>query len=211
MIGMIKRIVSILSIGIISSLLVLEGFAYYISIDRPLAPASPQRSDLNRLITENRTLKEKISRLSPKGVYIVVNTGRNLLYLKKGDKTILEAVISSGSGSILKDPNGEREWVFDTPRGEFEVQRKIRGPTWIKPDWAFIEEGEEIPANWRDRAEEGVLGDYALAFGNGFFVHGTLYTRLLGRNITHGCIRVGDKDLETIYKLSKVGTRIFIF
>jgi L,D-transpeptidase YbiS len=59
--------------------------------------------------------------------------------------------------------------------------------------------------------EEGVLGDYALAFGNGYFIHGTLYKRLLGRNVTHGCIRVGDEDLETIYKLSRLGTKIYIF
>lgn len=208
---MIRRITLISIIGIISLLLVLEGSAYYISIDRPLTPPSSKASDLNKLMVKNRVLKDKIARLSPEGTYIVVDTAHNLLFLKKGDKTILKAIISSGSGSILKDPNGERRWVFDTPRGEFEVKRKIRGPTWIKPDWAFIEDGEEVPRNLKDRTEEGVLGDYALAFGDGYFIHGTLYKRLLGRNVTHGCIRVEDKDLKAVYKLSRVGTRIFIF
>jgi len=62
------------------------------------------------------------------------------------------------------------------------------GPSWVKPDWAFIEEGEDIPKNYYDRIEEGVLGDYALEIGNGYFIHGTLYTRLLGKSVTHGCI-----------------------
>ena len=47
-----------------------------------------------------------------------------------------------------------------------------------KPDWAFIEEGRGDPGNFKDRVEEGSLGDFALGFGNGYFIHGTLYTRL---------------------------------
>jgi lipoprotein-anchoring transpeptidase ErfK/SrfK len=59
--------------------------------------------------------------------------------------------------------------------------------------------------------ESGVLGDYALGFGEGFFIHGTLYTRLLGRSVTHGCVRVGDDDLKAIYEAASIGTKIFIF
>lgn len=62
-----------------------------------------------------------------------------------------------------------------------------------------------------DRVEAGVLGDYALGFGQGYFIHGTLYTRLLGRNVTHGCVRVADKDLEEVFKASRIGTRIYIY
>jgi L,D-transpeptidase YbiS len=101
--------------------------------------------------------------------------------------------------------------VFDTPRGEFAVNSKLVDPDWIKPDWAFIEEGESPPKKFDDRVDSAMLGDYALGFGNGYFIHGTLYTRLLGRNVTHGCVRVGDKDLEAVYKSVPVGSKIFIF
>ena len=47
-----------------------------------------------------------------------------------------------------------------------------------------------VPTNAADRVEQGVLGEYALGFGKGYFIHGTLYTRLLGKNVTHGCIRL---------------------
>ena len=208
---MIKRIAFISFIGIIIILLTVELFAYYVSLDRPVVSSSIGASNLNELIRKNRTLRKGITGLSPKGFYIVIDTARNLIFLKEGNRTILKAVVSSGSGNILRDPSGKREWIFDTPRGEFEVKEKIAGPKWIKPDWAFIEEEEDIPKNWEDRVEEGVLGDYALAFGNGYFIHGTLYKRLLGRNVTHGCIRVGDEDLETIYRLSRLGTKIYIF
>ena len=209
---MIKRIAFISFIGIIIILLTVELFAYYVSSDRPVVSSSIGASNLNELMRKNRTLRKGITGLSPKGVYIVIDTARNLLFLKEGSsRTILKALISSGSGNILRDPSGKGQWIFDTPRGEFEVKGKIAGPKWIKPDWAFIEEGEDIPKDWEDRVEEGVLGDYALAFGNGYFIHGTLYKRLLGRNVTHGCIRVGDEDLGTIYRLSRLGTKIYIF
>jgi L,D-transpeptidase ErfK/SrfK len=82
---------------------------------------------------------------------------------------------------------------------------------WVKPDWAFLEEGMSVPSNRADRLESGILGDYALGFGKGYFIHGTLYTRLLGKNVTHGCIRLRDDDLKTVYKLAKVGTPLIIF
>jgi L,D-transpeptidase ErfK/SrfK len=56
-----------------------------------------------------------------------------------------------------------------------------------------------------------VLGEYALGFGKGYFIHGTLYTRLLGKNVTHGCIRLNDDDLKSVYQLARVGTPIMIF
>jgi L,D-transpeptidase YbiS len=42
-------------------------------------------------------------------------------------------------------------------------------------------------------------------------IHGTLYERLLGRSVSHGCIRVGRDDLRKIYRAASVGTPIFIF
>jgi len=169
------------------------------------------KMSLITLKARNSALRQKLKSLTPDEIYIVVDTGRNVLYLKRGNGKIREAVISVGSGSILKDTAGKRQWIFDTPRGEYQVKTKHIAPAWTKPDWAFIEEGEAIPKDPRKRIEEGVLGDYALGFGNGYFIHGTLYTRMLGRNVTHGCIRVGDRDLKAVYYAAGLGTRIYIF
>ena len=169
------------------------------------------KMSLNALKARNSALRQRLKSLTPNEIYIVIDTGRNRLYLKRGNGKIREAVISAGSGNVLKDPGGKRQWTFDTPRGEYHVQTKYVAPAWTRPDWAFIEEGEAIPRDPRKRVEEGVLGDYALGFGNGYFIHGTLYTRLLGRNVTHGCIRVGDRDLKTVYSTAGIGTRIYIF
>jgi len=162
------------------------------------------------LRSENSFLRKRIRAFPLQSVYIVVDTADNLLYLKDGPRTLLKATISAGSGSLLIDPSGNRKWIFETPRGEFTIQSKIVKPTWYKPDWAFIEEGKPIPKNVKDRVEAGVLGDYGLGFGDGYFIHGTLYTRLLGKNITHGCIRVGDEDLKTLFQSVPLGTKVFI-
>lgn len=160
---------------------------------------------------EHVALVKKINSQAPKGNYIVIDTGENILYLKKGEEILYKAQISAGSGSILQEPSGERKWVFDTPRGVFPIVKKTKNPIWIKPDWAFIEEGEKVPVNFNDRVEVGAMGDYAIGIGDGYFIHGTLYTRLLGRNVSHGCVRVNDQDLQHVFPAVSAGSKVIIF
>jgi L,D-transpeptidase YbiS len=188
----------------------LLGAGWYLARNAPV-PSAPAVEDARALQAENRQLEKKIEKARPKGLFLVVDTGRNRLTVRDGERVVREVVVSCGSGGVLEDPKGGRTWVFDTPRGERQVKSKAKHPTWIKPDWAFIEEGEEIPKKYDDRVEEGVLGDYALGIGNGYFLHGTLYTRLLGRNVTHGCVRIGDADLEYLYKNVPLGTKVYLF
>lgn len=178
---------------------------------RGAMPAASEAQDTRKAAAAGAALRKKFEALSPKGVHIVIDTGANRFTLKKGAEVIREGLVSTGSGDILPDPRGKRQWIFDTPRGEFSVKSKVENPYWNKPDWAFIEEGEPIPKNADDRVVGGELGDYALGFGDGFFLHGTLYTRLLGRNVTHGCVRFGDEDLKALFKASPIGTKIYIY
>lgn len=175
-------------------------------------PAVP-REDITAAAAkeENRRLSVALARQAPRGAYIAIDRANNRMYLRQGDKTLLDAVCSSGSGNLLRDPAGDREWVFDTPAGVFKVRGKTENPVWRKPDWAFIEEGEPVPGDPGERIEYGVLGEYALDLGDGYLIHGTLYERLLGRSVTHGCVRLGRDDLRTLYKASPVGTQVFIF
>ncbi len=175
-------------------------------------PASIDHAGLQTLHVRYKTLVKQLTQLMPTQPYILVDTARNHLYIKRGDQVLLDALASTGSGTILDKPGDSKgQWIFDTPRGEFTVQSRLTNPVWVKPDWAFIEEGLEVPKSQADRLESGVLGEYALGFGKGYFIHGTLYTRLLGKNVTHGCIRLNDDDLKSVYRLAKVGTPIMIF
>lgn len=167
---------------------------------------------LKHLKRETQSLRGKLKRLMPRGKYIVIDSIHNRLYLRSGYRNILDAVCSAGSGAILVDTPGGRKWVFDTPRGEFRVLDKKVNPVWTKPDWAFIEEGEPIPHSISERREYGVLGEYALYFSHdGYLIHGTLYERLLGRSVTHGCIRLGREDLRILYHSAPLGTKVYIY
>jgi L,D-transpeptidase YbiS len=173
-------------------------------------PAALKRQ-LQRLRTRQRQLRAKLARLAPRGTYVVIDQTLNRLTLHKDDEVVFEAVCSAGSGMVLKEGATGRTWVFDTPRGKFQVLSKIEKPVWRKPDWAFVEEGQPIPTNAAERFEYGTLGEYALYFGNGYMIHGTLYERLLGRSVTHGCIRLGREDLRKVWAKVPIGTPIFVY
>lgn len=176
------------------------------------APTVQDQALLGELHTRYKNVSKQLTQFMPRQPYILVDTARNHLYVKRSQEVILDALASTGSGVVLDKPGeGNNQWVFDTPRGEFSIQSKLTHPVWVKPDWAFIEEGLMVPKNPADRVEQGVLGEYALGFGKGYFIHGTLYTRLLGKNVTHGCIRLNDHDLKSVYQLARVGTPIMIF
>jgi hypothetical protein len=175
----------------------------------PLGPAD--QKEFRSLEKRAAALESQIAALRPKGTYVIIDTGRNLLTLVKNDRPALEAVCSTGSGRALSDPVKKRLWVFDTPRGEFDIRAKHPNPVWIKPDWAFLEIGEPIPRDLAARLAPTELGDYAMDLGDGYLIHGTLYERALGLSITHGCVRLGARDLDTVYHGIRIGTRVYIF
>ena len=172
------------------------------------AAAEKEARDLD---SKAKRAQRGIAALTPGSIYIVIDTAQNKLYVKKRDKILHEAICSTGSGGLLKDPKNDRQWVFQTPRGVFKVMRKAEDPVWTKPDWAFVEEGKDVPSNWSERRDYDTLGEYALYIGDGYMIHGTLYQRYLGRAITHGCVRLGDDDLEQVYRMTPLGSQVFIF
>ena len=179
--------------------------------DRPLAAVDLPAGGDAAPPQELRRLESRLAAAGPRSAYIVIDTVQNRLQLLRGDQVILEAPCSTGTGAVLADPATGRRWVFDTPRGVHRVQIKLRDPVWKKPDWAFIEEGKPLPSDPNERFDFEALGNYGLYFGDGYLIHGTFYQRLLGRSVTHGCIRLGDQDLEALFRAAPIGTPIYIF
>ena len=156
-------------------------------------------------------LKAKMADLMPDKPYILINTTENRFVLRNSKDTIRTGVCSTGKDEILIYPDGTRK-PFKTPKGMFSVQLKRKDPVWTKPDWAFIEEGLKPPsARSAERYDEATLGSYALNIGDGYMLHGTLYQRFLGLPVTHGCVRLGDADLEVIFKTLDKGAKVFIY
>jgi L,D-transpeptidase YbiS len=166
----------------------------------------------NSLEKDLEGIQKKLSVYLPKGPYLIINTSANNFRLMKDDDTILrEGMCSTGSYTVLQ-AGEKQQWIFKTPRGMFKILRKTEDPVWKKPDWAFIEEGLKVPSpNHPSRFEYGVLGDYAMSLGDGYMIHGTLYKRFLGLPVTHGCVRMGDADLEEVFKTMQLGSKVYIY
>ena len=147
----------------------------------------------------------------PKGQYIVIDSHTNRLYLRTPDSVLFSALCSTGTGASLVDSGKGRVWRFETPKGSYHIDSRLTDPWWRKPDWAFIEDNEPIPKDQAERYDPEMLGEFAMGFGNGYFIHGTIYERLLGINVTHGCVRLGSDDLKYIYDKVQIGTPVYIF
>ena len=158
-----------------------------------------------------QALEKKLASQTPRSPYLVINTSQNDFYLYNNHKLVRKGKCSTGSYILMEDGN-QQKWMFETPKGKFRIQGKTTSPVWKKPDWAFIESGLPVPApNHPSRYEFGVLGDYSLSLGSGYLIHGTIYKRFLGLPVTHGCIRLNDDDLETVYRTMPAGSRVYIY
>jgi hypothetical protein len=181
-------------------------------------PAAAERTagelkKIRRSLGRNvREMRYRLNQMTPANPYMVINTSENSFSIRKGRKHLHQGICSTGSYILLRTYDGTETWIFKTPRGAFRVRNILTNPVWRMPDWAFVEEGLPIPPpDSPERFEYGVLGDYAFDIGDGYLIHGTLYQRYLGLPVTHGCIRLGDKDLKNVYENLCVGSRVYIY
>jgi len=178
---------------------------------RALNAIEPLVQKIDRTASYLSSLKADYQKSKPGKPYLVVNTSGNEVRLINGRKILQTGKCSTGSYILLKT-KGDRQWLFRTPRGEFRVTVKLKDPWWYKPDWAYLEENVPIPSIYsRDRYQGGVLGDFALGFGQGYLVHGTLYKRFLGMPVTHGCVRLDDEEMAFVFKTLTHGSKIYIY
>jgi lipoprotein-anchoring transpeptidase ErfK/SrfK len=199
--------------------------------------------------------------------YIVVSIADHRLWYKRGDQILFTTQVATGSGKMLAKGGGNK-WKFETPRGRLVVESKETEPTWVPPDWHYVEqakkksfglvhlvrgqsikladgsaitvegnevvrksadgqeipfdvaEGREIVANRNiiippfgttQRKYSGVLGTNRLNLGDGYALHGTDAPSSIGTSVSHGCVRLRNEDIETLYQMVPVGTPVYIY
>ena len=82
------------------------------------------------------------------------------------------------------------------------------------PPGEVIRAGKNVvipPVTAPQRRFGKVLGRYRLNLGGGYALHGTQAVDQLGRAVSHGCVRLADKDLEQLYAMTKVGDQVIIY
>lgn len=82
----------------------------------------------------------------------------------------------------------------DTPNGEFSIIRKL-------PVYRYVGPGYNLPnTKWN------------LEFKRSFYLHGAYWHNQFGiRPMSHGCVNIGYKDAEKLYKFLQVGDPVKVY
>ena len=67
------------------------------------------------------------------------------------------------------------------------------------------------PYGSTQRKYKGVLGTHRLVLGDGYALHGTDKPESIGRSVSHGCVRLRNEDIATLYGMVSVGTAVYIY
>ncbi|MGH9727918.1 MAG: L,D-transpeptidase [Candidatus Acidiferrales bacterium] len=81
-----------------------------------------------------------------------------------------------------------------SPAGEFRVVNRVENPFYYHP-------GEVIPAG-----PDNPVGPRWIGLNiKGYGIHGTNEPRLIGRDVSHGCIRLRNRDVKKLFARVRVG------
>jgi lipoprotein-anchoring transpeptidase ErfK/SrfK len=117
----------------------------------------------------------------------IVDKSQNTLTLKSNDEIIKTYHVSTGVNN-------------STPVGKFKVVTKIVNPVWYKA-------GAVVPAG----SPENILGSRWLGFDKtGYGIHGTTEPETIGQQVTQGCVRMRNEDVEELFTLLPSGTEITV-
>ncbi len=137
---------------------------------------------LNDTIIAGRKL-----RVWTKPFNIVVDKSQNILFLKVDDEVIKTYIVATG----VKN---------STPVGTFKIINKLVDPPWFK-------DGSEVPSE----SPDNILGSRWMGFElKGYGIHGTTKEESLGQQVTEGCVRMRNSDVEELFAIVPSGTEVII-
>jgi len=146
--------------------------------------------------------------------------GLRVVRLSRGDS--IDA--ATGNATVPVRESGVWTWLGGektTPASGRVL--KVKGDTIVEiangierelPPGQMIVAGNSLvipPLGVKQRRFDRVLGSYRLNLGDGYALHGTLQTSQLGSSVSHGCIRLGDQDIATLYSIANVGDEVVIY
>ena len=145
------------------------------------------------LIKKSNNLSSHVIRIGQKlriwtGTFnIIVDKSQNILILKDGNDVLKVYGVSTGDGN-------------STPIGEFKILSRLVDPVWFN-------KGIVVPPE----SPQNVLGSRWLGFDlPGYGIHGTVEPETIGKQVTAGCIRMRNEEVEEIYNLVPRGTKVIV-
>lgn len=141
--------------------------------------------------------------------------GMRVVHLNPGD------TLDARTGQPARSGNeGVWSWFGG---GRSNSVLKVKGDTVVEvdggterelPPGTMITAGDAVvvpPVNTKQRHFDKVLGKYRLELGDGYGIHGTDEPDKLGQSVSHGCVRLGDADIEHLYQMANVGDEVIIY
>jgi len=82
-----------------------------------------------------------------------------------------------------------------TPTGTYTIQQRVANPTWYGPEGKVVGPGKGNPVGtrWMGLSRKG------------YGIHGTNNPGSIGRNASHGCVRMRNRDVEDLFARVSVG------
>ncbi len=133
--------------------------------------------------------------------WIKIDKNKLRLYLYKGGDTVVKSYpVAIGRGVGVKKTRTD----LITPVGTFKIWRVVQDATQLvyDPSW-FGEPGEP---------QKGAYGAKLISFYNPWqiAIHGTNAPGSIGRRVTHGCVRLRNRDITELVSYVKPGMRLWI-
>lgn len=114
-----------------------------------------------------------------------------------------------GSGKVETYPLGIGREGWETPLGRTTIIEKRANPTWIVPA-SIRTEKPYLPAAIGP-GPSNPLGSYALYLGwSSYLIHGTNKPHGVGRQVSHGCIRMYPDDIASLFARVPVATPVTV-
>ena len=128
---------------------------------------------------------------------VVVRTGQRSLYYVLGNGRALRYPVGVGRAGMA--------W-----HGTAYIDTML-----IRPDWSpprDIRRAEpNLPRVIRGGAPNNPMGEAVLGLNRGnYAIHGTSNEASVGRFVSHGCIRMYNRDILDLYRRVGIGTRVYV-
>jgi lipoprotein-anchoring transpeptidase ErfK/SrfK len=131
--------------------------------------------------------------LAPAPIRLEVSRGRHEVALYRGDTEIKTYPIAVGRPG------------WETPLGDFRVFQKIENPAWKHPITGKIFPAG-APGNELGRYWIGIWTNGKIAVG----FHDTPHPKTVGKSVSHGCLRMLQKDIAELFGEVNIGTPVSV-
>jgi len=136
---------------------------------------------------------DKVNKSPTDKKWITINKTTRILTLYEGTKVVKKYPVAVGNPPSL------------TPSGKFTISNKIINPAWGGGGYA-----DPVPGGSPNNPLGYRWMGLSIKDGTRYGIHGNNSPYSIGKNVSHGCIRMINSDVEELFKLVEISTQVWI-